>query len=127
MIGLDGIALVNVVANPDEAAITGKKLLQTKITHNDGSTWKSLSYPKLDLLGMEYDCFDASCTLHIHGYTERTDSRATYSSPSVVGLLMAVGNVGQSLGGLYCPPPIPIGVRSESEESYRSHIGIYYK
>ncbi|KAF8341845.1 hypothetical protein F5887DRAFT_919024 [Amanita rubescens] len=29
--------------------------------------------------------------------------------------------------GLYCPPPIPIGVRSESEESYRSHIGIYYK
>ncbi|KAF8343717.1 hypothetical protein F5887DRAFT_1283371 [Amanita rubescens] len=97
MIGLDGIALVNVVANPDEAAITGKKLLQTKITHNVGSTWKSLSYPKLDLLGMEYDCFDASCTLHIHGYTERTDSRATYSSPSVVGLLMAVGNVGQSL------------------------------
>jgi hypothetical protein len=36
MIGLDGIALVNVVANPDEAAITGKKYLQTKITHNDG-------------------------------------------------------------------------------------------
>lgn len=35
--------------------------------------------------------------MHIHGYTERTDPRATYSSPSVVGLLMAVGNVGQSL------------------------------
>ena len=38
-----------------------------------------------------------SCALHIHGYTERTDPRATYSSPSVVGLLMAVGNVGKSL------------------------------
>lgn len=36
MIGLDGIALVNVVSNPDEAAITGSKLLQTRITHNDG-------------------------------------------------------------------------------------------
>lgn len=35
--------------------------------------------------------------MHIHGYTERFDTRATYSSPSVPGLLMAVGNVGQSL------------------------------
>lgn len=35
--------------------------------------------------------------LHVHGYTERTDPRATYSSPSVVGLIMAVGNVGEKL------------------------------
>ena len=35
--------------------------------------------------------------MHIHGYTERFDSRATYSSPSVPGLLMAVGNVGEKL------------------------------
>ncbi len=33
----------------------------------------------------------------MHGYTERTDPRATYSSPSIVGLIMAVGNVGESL------------------------------
>lgn len=36
MIGLDGIALVNIVSNSDEATITGSKLLQTRITHNDG-------------------------------------------------------------------------------------------
>ena len=36
MIGLDGIALINVVANPDEAVVTGQKALQTRITHNDG-------------------------------------------------------------------------------------------
>jgi hypothetical protein len=36
MIGLEGIALTNVVANPTEAALTGKKTLQTRITHNDG-------------------------------------------------------------------------------------------
>lgn len=36
MIGLDGIALINVVANPQDAAISGRKLLQTRITHNDG-------------------------------------------------------------------------------------------
>lgn len=37
------------------------------------------------------------CTLHIHGYTERRDPRATYSSPSAVGLMLAVGNVGEHL------------------------------
>lgn len=37
------------------------------------------------------------CALHVHGYTERRDPRATYSTPSVPGLLMAVGNVGESL------------------------------
>ena len=38
-----------------------------------------------------------SCALHVHGYTERADVRATYSSPSVVGVVMAVGNVGEAL------------------------------
>lgn len=36
MIGLDGIALVNVVSNPEEAKISGRKMLQSRITHNDG-------------------------------------------------------------------------------------------
>ncbi|KAJ6485837.1 Oligoxyloglucan reducing end-specific cellobiohydrolase [Mycena sanguinolenta] len=97
MIGLDGIALINVVSNPHEAAITGQKALQTRITHNDGGTWKQLTPPQKDSLGNTYECQSTSCALHIHGYTERPDPRATYSSPSVVGLLMAVGNVGESL------------------------------
>jgi hypothetical protein len=37
------------------------------------------------------------CGLHIHGYTERRDAKATYSSPSVAGFMIAVGNVGESL------------------------------
>lgn len=37
------------------------------------------------------------CSLHVHGYTARSDPRATYSTPSVPGLIMAVGNVGQYL------------------------------
>lgn len=36
MTGLDGIALVNVVSNPQEAVVSGVKTLQTRITHNDG-------------------------------------------------------------------------------------------
>jgi hypothetical protein len=37
MIGLDGIALVNIVSNTQDAALTGRKTLQTRITHNDGA------------------------------------------------------------------------------------------
>lgn len=38
MVGLDGIAVVNVVSNAGEAAIGGRKKLQTRITHNDGES-----------------------------------------------------------------------------------------
>ncbi|KAI6113349.1 hypothetical protein EV401DRAFT_2058736 [Pisolithus croceorrhizus] len=95
--GLDGIALANVVANPAEATLTGLKTLQTRITHNDGGTWKPLTPPPVDSLGQPYSCSTTKCALHIHGYTERTDARATYSSPAVVGVVMAVGNVGETL------------------------------
>ena len=36
MIGLDGIALVNIVSNPTDATLSGHKQLQSRITHNDG-------------------------------------------------------------------------------------------
>lgn len=36
MLGLDGIALMNVISNPDDAVLSGTKKLQTRITHNDG-------------------------------------------------------------------------------------------
>jgi len=36
MVGLDGIALVNIVSNPEQAVVSGRKALQTRITHNDG-------------------------------------------------------------------------------------------
>ncbi|KAK0452799.1 vacuolar protein sorting/targeting protein 10, partial [Desarmillaria tabescens] len=97
MIGLDGIALVNVVSNPGDATVHGRKELQSRITHNDGSTWKPLPPPPLDSQGNKYGCDTTNCALHVHGYTERRDPRATYSSPSIVGLIMAVGNVGELL------------------------------
>ncbi|EJT52393.1 signal sequence binding protein [Trichosporon asahii var. asahii CBS 2479] len=97
MIGLDGIAVVNVVANPEDAEMSGKKKLQTRITHNDGGSWKRLIPPAKDSLGQEYDCRRTSCSLQLHGYTERRDPKATYSSPSAVGLMLGVGNVGEEL------------------------------
>ena len=36
MIGLDGIAIINVVSNAGNASLSGKKELRTLISHNDG-------------------------------------------------------------------------------------------
>jgi Sortilin, neurotensin receptor 3, len=36
MIGLDGVAVVNILANPNDVTLTGHKILQSRITHNDG-------------------------------------------------------------------------------------------
>ena len=36
MVGLDGIVLINIVSNAEDATVSGRKKLQTRITHNDG-------------------------------------------------------------------------------------------
>lgn len=95
MIGLDGIAICNLVANPND--IAGRKRLVSRITHNDGGSWKPLPPPAVDSLGEPYACQSTACSLHIHGYTERRDVKATYSSPSAVGLMLAVGSIGEDL------------------------------
>ncbi|KAG1763561.1 Oligoxyloglucan reducing end-specific cellobiohydrolase [Suillus occidentalis] len=92
--GLDGIAMVNVVANPAEAVLMA---LQTRITHNDGGIWKPLLPPSVDSLGLKYPWTSVGRSLQVHGYTERFDAQATYCSPSIVGVVMAVRNVGESL------------------------------
>lgn len=56
MINLDGIALINVVSNTGEATITGKKDIQTRVTHNDGGTWRPVTPPKVDSAGNGYSC-----------------------------------------------------------------------
>jgi len=100
MLGLEGVALVNVVANPDEKK--DSKQLQTKITHNDGGLWRYLPTPDDDEFG-KYPCRsngDPDCALHIHGYTERRDHSKMYSSSGAVGVMFGWGNVGPSLGPL---------------------------
>jgi photosystem II stability/assembly factor-like uncharacterized protein len=100
MQGLEGVALVNVVANAKETDGGATKKLKTMITHNDGAEWAYIPRPekpekfKVDWCDGNID----KCALHLHGYTERDDPRDTFSSPSAVGLMMAVGNVGEYLG-----------------------------
>lgn len=100
MQGLEGAALINIVANPDEVDKGASKKLKSMITHNDGAEWALIPPPKQDSDGAKYPCSGdlEKCSLHIHGYTERKDPRDTFSSPSAVGLMMGVGNVGENLG-----------------------------
>ena len=97
---IEGVALINIVDNVNEAQKGNSKKLKTLITHNDGAQWAALKAPKLDVEGHETGCdveHSNECSLHLHGYTERRDHRHTYSSSSAVGLVMGVGNVGPYL------------------------------
>lgn len=101
MQGLEGVAIVNIVANAQDVDGGSKKKLKTMITHNDGAEWALIDPPKKDSEGKDFKCDDnviEHCSLHLHGYTERRDPRDTFSSPSAVGLMMGVGNVGPELG-----------------------------
>jgi len=99
MLGLEGVVLINTVANRNEK--NGPKKLQTQISHNDGAEWAYLAPPAKDVDGKPYPCKgkgDSKCALHIHGYTERTDHHKTFSCESAIGLMFGVGNVGEYLG-----------------------------
>lgn len=99
MQGLLGVALVNVVANLD-AGDGERKKLKSMITHNDGAQWALIGAPKKRLKGQDFDCDvedKQKCSLHLHGYTERGDPRSTFSSPSAIGLMLGIGNVGEFL------------------------------
>ncbi|KAF1911591.1 vacuolar protein sorting/targeting protein 10 [Ampelomyces quisqualis] len=101
MQGLEGVAVANVVVNSNDVNNGAKKTKQTRITHNDGAEWELMQPPSKDADGKKYDCASEGiekCALHIHGYTERADPREMYSSPTAVGLMLGVGNVGSELG-----------------------------
>lgn len=97
MQGLDGIALANIVANIDDASVSGTKRLQTKITHNDGGHWTTVVPPEQDSHGVRYACDSVGCNLHLHNILERPDLRMTLTSPSALGFMLATGNVGREL------------------------------
>lgn len=97
MQGLDGIAFANVVANTDDASVSGVKELRTVITHNDGGSWNPITMPSHDSLGAPYACDHVGCNLHLRNLLERPNLRVTLTSPSATGFMLATGNVGRSL------------------------------
>ncbi|KAH0559464.1 hypothetical protein GP486_004018 [Trichoglossum hirsutum] len=100
MQGLNGVALSNIIANAEETASGWPKKLRTAITYDDGATWGYIPPPSRDVHGMPVKCDFGNrewCSLHLHGPSDRRDPA---SSPSAVGLMLAVGNFGEYLGDL---------------------------
>jgi Sortilin, neurotensin receptor 3,/Sortilin, neurotensin receptor 3, C-terminal len=100
MQGVEGVALVNLVANAREVDDGARKKLKSMITHDDGAFWAPLPPPEKNMDGQKFCAGESieKCSLHLHSYTERRDPRDTFSSPSAVGLMVGVGNVGEFLG-----------------------------
>ncbi|GAA5814583.1 hypothetical protein MFLAVUS_008082 [Mucor flavus] len=97
MQGIEGIAIANVVGNPGQANKGDPKKLITRKTADAGGHWNPLVAPKKDSTGQSFDCNGKDCSLHLHCYSERQNSRDLFSLSSAVGLMVGVGNVGTSL------------------------------
>jgi hypothetical protein len=93
-------------------AVRGCRTFGADADANVGGSWAYLTPPEIDSTGQKYECAarvratppnvcspdtPKECALHVHGYSGRSGQHAKYSTPSVPGLFMAVGNVGTSL------------------------------
>lgn len=97
---IDGIALANVVANPEE--VNGKseeKKLKTKITFDDGAHWDFLRAPSKTAAGKDVKCDTSdlsSCSLHLQSVTQLRSYGRIFSS-TAPGIVMGVGSIGEYL------------------------------
>ncbi|KAG0203863.1 vacuolar protein sorting/targeting protein PEP1 [Mortierella sp. NVP41] len=99
MQGVEGVALLNEVTNPNEANQGKKKVLRSLITVDNGNTWNPLNAPQTDVDNKPYkDCSSPDCSLHLHNYLDRRHVEDLFSSSSIPGMVIGVGNVGTSLG-----------------------------
>ncbi|ORZ10539.1 hypothetical protein BCR42DRAFT_469972 [Absidia repens] len=102
MQGIEGIALSNQISNANQANMGDPKKLVTRLTADAGRSWRKLTPPSVDSKKEYFKCNGGGkkaedCSLHLHSYSERRNSRDLFSSSSAVGLMVGVGNVGTSL------------------------------
>ncbi|PKY15605.1 Oligoxyloglucan reducing end-specific cellobiohydrolase, partial [Rhizophagus irregularis] len=100
-----GILLANIVSNyeeVDKGSAIAKKL-QSKISFDDGVTWKFIKPPNKNFGGSNFPCMDRGsweqeeCSLHLHSVTSGRNNGHVFSSNEAPGVLMGVGNVGPYL------------------------------
>ena len=92
-----GILIANTVQNVDQVPGNPKQL-RTVMSMDDGESWEPLPKPVL-LKDTAQPCnfADASCSLHLHAYTQRKDRRDLYTFAGMPGLLIGNGMVGTQL------------------------------
>ncbi|CAI2174094.1 5724_t:CDS:10 [Funneliformis geosporum] len=103
--GVDGILLANIVSNHQDidkgSAIA--KLVQSKVSFDDGSSWNFIKPPEKSLGDTDFQCDskrdwqDGTCSLHLHSITTTRNIGHIYSAGAAPGVLMGVGNVGSYL------------------------------
>jgi len=69
------------------------------MTHNKGASWELIRAPDKDMRGKSTNCFqEDGCSLHLQMYSNNDLMYAPpYSQESAVGIVMAVGSVGDKL------------------------------
>lgn len=105
IVPLDGVFLAN-IRNPnshDDESV----LIRTVISFDKGGIWKPLVPPARDAHGNQYPCIAEGvglehCSLHIHVTSPDGDDvphsyPPVYSSKAAVGIVIGIGNVGESL------------------------------
>jgi hypothetical protein len=98
--GVDGVGIANVVLNPQEVeSRRGSKQLSSRITFDDGRTWRNLQAPERDVRNKKVEC-DVSdkenCSLHLHSVSVPHNFGRIFSSPAP-GFVMGVGSIGKYL------------------------------
>ena len=99
LVGVEGVAIVNTVSNPERADAGEEKVLKTMITFDDGGRWSLIRAPPLDHEGFTVHCDTSdmqSCSLHLHSVTQPHNYGRVFSS-TAPGLVMGVGSIGSRL------------------------------
>jgi len=86
-----GTYIANVLTSPIDT------LKKTVISFDNGGYWRPLTPPTVDSDNQPIVC--EGCSLHLHGITSFITGGPPpfYSSENAIGLILAVGNVGQTL------------------------------
>lgn len=73
--------------------------IKSYISHNKGASWELIRPPESDMRGKPTNCFtEDGCSLHLQMYSNNDQMYAPpYSQESAVGIVMAVGSVGDKL------------------------------
>ena len=103
--GLRGIYVASQIVNTNEdSRMIEPKNLQTKISFDQGAVWIPIKGPKTDEEGRDFtDCLDADyrCNLHLSQQLSSkfpiTRSIPILTSKNAIGIVMASGNMGQTL------------------------------
>lgn len=100
MPGIQGIAVANIVSNTKKGA---DKVIESRISFNDGSTWAPIVAPVSVGPKDGSACSDSeknNCNLHIHLQSTAEAYRgmlSPFGTSNSAGLMLVVGNVGASL------------------------------